>query len=237
MREDGNSTLEGEQVPVLLNGCHGDFCLSDKAWIEYKKRRQESNPSQLSNDEAEYTNEYDLNRFDPILIKLFNEWGSDEMGGPCSSLYVDYIRRDVYDSGCYEIDASRGRGFEFIKIYEEIFEKHTQKNKEILESLNLVRLVRRVLFSKEHNNQDKIDLLQMAFFEDANLSEDPNLSKIIMNLSCLPLGEYYEAAKSEYCERANLSTVRYSLFGDTTTSTNNSDDVRAQNYSDLSSHQ
>ena len=71
-------------MKVVINACFGGFSLSDKAFIEYEKRKGTKLP----------TNGRSLHRDDPILIEVVETLGKDSWGA-CAELTVVEIPDDV----------------------------------------------------------------------------------------------------------------------------------------------
>ncbi len=97
---------------ILYNRCYGGFVLSDKCEKEYLKRTGRKIDSYP-------------NRSDPELIKLYEEFGSEWMSGPCSEItlkkvdpsLIKYLKISEYD-GYERIDSKMTK----LACYEEFME-------------------------------------------------------------------------------------------------------------------
>lgn len=98
---------------ILYNRCHGGFGFSEECKEEYLKRT------------GRKLDEYNVNRSDPELIKLYEEFGSDWMSGLCAKItlkkvsptLIKYLRIGEYD-GKEWIDSQMTK----LKCYEEFMD-------------------------------------------------------------------------------------------------------------------
>jgi hypothetical protein len=97
-------------IEVLINGCFGGFVLSDKVCDLYNQRKIKK----LGEDD-ELSPHCEVDRSDPILLKIFHEIGSDNFSGLCSCISIKTIPKKY--QYFYSIDEYDG--MESIKINHE----------------------------------------------------------------------------------------------------------------------
>ena len=78
---------------IVLNGCYGGFSLSDQAEVMYKEATKD-----IIRGDHWYADQ-DIQRDDPILIKIVQELGLKRAGGNYSQLEIIEIPDDVPDDG------------------------------------------------------------------------------------------------------------------------------------------
>jgi len=118
------------RMKILVNGCYGGFSISDEARDEYKRRTGDSP-----------TYDHDTNRYDPVLIQIYEEFGSERFSGfladicvkTIDEIYKDYHTIDEYD------------GIESINIDYAGYEKNT-----------LIYRIKMILLSATLSNEQKI---------------------------------------------------------------------------------
>jgi hypothetical protein len=107
-------TVAVDETKVVINACYGGFSLSAEATREYLRRagktwtEEESEWSILSGphfhvEGERYWSSRDLDRTDPILVAIVEEWG-ERAFGQCAALEVRSLSKGTF----YRIDEYDG---------------------------------------------------------------------------------------------------------------------------------
>ena len=96
MSNDGNGMIK-----ILYNNCYGGFNFSDEFVAEYKRRKGED----IGARGRLYYNGLDSMRCDPVVVAIFEEFGSERSSGPTAALelyeipaiFARYWEIDEYD--------------------------------------------------------------------------------------------------------------------------------------------
>lgn len=113
-----------ELVGYLFNTCYGGFSFSDEFQGAYNERRKQAG---LEPIELSYygTNE---ERSDPMIVQLYQEFGSKKASGHCSRLSLYWVPKDLLDYvDKHEYDGTESVGVDSSQIYTKLLKDFMEK--------------------------------------------------------------------------------------------------------------
>lgn len=84
------------EIKIAINTCYGGFSLSVEAAKELLRRKNIAIDKDFDKiyKHGYYLNCHNIKRYDPDLIAIIEEWGSERVSSPCAKIKVETVYFD-----------------------------------------------------------------------------------------------------------------------------------------------